>query len=342
MKPFLAFISLFIIVLNVYSQKNWQEYSEETIVMGTTFEVKAISSTFDSAYTSVKMAINEARRIDTLLSHHLSNSETSLINNYASQHPVIVSREVINLIQRTKKISDITHGAFDISFAVMSRFWHFNSQMKELPNPDSVAYYKKLINYKDILINSDSCTVRFRQPGMKIGFGGIGQGYAAECCRKIMQKYGIRCGYVNVSGDIRFWGIRPDGKLWRVALVSPDNTKDVIAWLDLTDAAVVTSGDYEQYVMIGGKRYTHIFDPRTGYPADGMRSVAIISPDTEVADGLSTGTFVLGEKDGLALINTLKNINCVIVTNDNRIITSDKLKINFTPVKNIDLFNKKH
>jgi FAD:protein FMN transferase len=335
------FLSLFLLsCIIANSQEKWQEYTEKTLVMGMAFEVKAISSNYDSAYHAVQLAVSEARRIDTLLSTYIPNSEASIINKLASKGPVKVSSEVINLIERTQKISKLTNGAFDISFAVLSRFWKFNNSMKELPNADTIAFYRKLINYKDIIINRDSGTVMFAKSGMKINFGGIGQGYAAECCKKVMQKAGIHCGYVNVSGDIRFWGIRPDGKLWRVALVSPNNKNEVIAWLDITDAAVVTSGDYEQFTMIGGKRYTHIFDPRTGYPADGMRSVAIICPDTEIADGLSTGTFVLGEKDGLNLINSLKNIHCVIVTNDNRIVTSSKLKINLTPVNDIHLFNK--
>jgi thiamine biosynthesis lipoprotein len=336
----LAIVLLISTYVNIFSQNQWKEYSEQAIVMGMAFEVKAISSDYDSAYRAVKLAINEARRVDTLLSHYLPQSETSRINKYASMGPVKVSDEVIDLIIRTKKISKLTNGAFDISFAALSPFWKFDGSMKSLPNSDTIEHYRQLIDYQSIIVNRDSGTVQFAKKGMRIGFGGIGQGYAAERCKKVMQQAGIRCGYVNVSGDIRFWGVRPDGKLWRVALVSPDNKKEVIAWLDITDAAVVTSGDYEQFAMIGGKRYTHIFDPRTGYPANKVRSVVIICPDTEVADGLSTGTFVLGETDGLKLINSLKNIHCVIVTNDNRIVTSSKLKLNFTQVSDAHLFNK--
>jgi len=324
----------------VQAQNEFQEYSEKVIVMGMAFEAKAISTDYDSAYNAVQIAIQEARRIDTLLSNFLPQSQVSMINKYASQRPVEVSAELIQLIQRSKKISQITDGAFDISFTVLSPFWKFDNSMKALPNTDSIAFYRNLINYNNILVDTKLNTVQFAKPGMRISFGGIGQGYAAEQCKKMMQKAGIKCGYVNVSGDIRFWGTRPVGKLWRVALVSPDNKKEVIAWLDITDASVVTSGDYEQFVFIDGKRYTHIFDPRTGYPANTMRSVAIICPDTEVADGLSTGTFVLGETKGLELINGLKNIECLMVTNDNRIVTSDGLKINFTPVNDVNLYNK--
>ncbi len=336
-----ALIVLFAsIVGSVQAQNSWEEYTEKAIVMGMAFEVKAISSDYDSAYNSVQLALDEIRRIDTLLSNYIPQSEASRINKYAFEKPVKVSAEVINLIKRSQKISKITNGAFDISFAALRPLWKFDSTMKALPNPDTVEHYRELIDYTNIIIDSDSNTVRFAKQGMRISFGGIGQGYAAEQCKKTMQAAGIKCGYVNVSGDIRFWGVRPDGTLWRVALVSPDNKKEVIAWLDITDAAVVTSGDYEQFATINGKRYTHIFDPRTGYPANTMRSVAIICPDTEIADGLSTGTFVLGEIDGLKLINSLKNIQCVMVTNDNRIVTSDGLKINLTPVNNAHLFNK--
>lgn len=327
-------------ILSVNAQPESHEYSETAIIMGMSFEAKAISESYDSAYYAVQLAINEARRLDTLLSNYLPQSQVSEINKFASERPVEVSSELVQLILRSKKISQITDGAFDISFAVLSRFWRFDNSMKELPNPDTIAFYKTLINYKDIIVDTKLNTIQFAKPGMRISFGGIGQGYAAEQCKKMMQNAGIKCGYVNVSGDIRFWGTRQGGKLWRVALVSPDNKKEVIAWLDITDASVVTSGDYEQFAYINGKRYTHIFDPRTGYPANTMRSVAIICPDTEVADGLSTGTFVLGETKGLELINNLKNIECLIVTNDNRIITSDGLKINFTPVSNVNLYNK--
>jgi thiamine biosynthesis lipoprotein len=336
----LPLLLLFVGLALANAQNEDEGYTEKAIIMGMAFEVKAVSNDYGRAYKAVKLAINEARRIDTLLSTYLPQSEASQINKYASIKPVQVSSEIIQLILRSKKISRITNGAFDISYAVLSPFWRYDSTMKVLPNPDTIKHYQKLIGYENIIIDIEKNTIKFAKPGMRIGFGGIGQGYAAEQCKKVMQNAGIKCGYVNVSGDIRFWGTRPDGKLWRVAFVSPDNKKEVIAWLDITDASVVTSGDYEQFAIIDGKRYTHIFDPRTGYPANTMRSVAIISPDTEVADGLSTGTFVLGETKGLELINNLKNIECLMVTNDNRIVTSEGLKINFTPVNGVSLYNK--
>jgi thiamine biosynthesis lipoprotein len=137
--------------------------------------------------------------------------------------------------------------------------------MRTLPNPDTLAKYRSLVNYKDIEVNTDSSTIFLKYKGMQIGFGGIGQGYAANRCKKVMLDYGIKCGYVDVSGDITFWGKPADGSLWKVAIGSPVKRNEAVAWIELTDMAIVTSGDYEQYTIIDGKQYTHIIDPRTGY-----------------------------------------------------------------------------
>ena len=163
---------------------------------------------------------------------------------------------------------------------------------------------------------------------MKIGFGGIGKGYAADRAKQLLLNAGVIGGIINASGDINTWGKQPDGKDWMVAIVNPLNKSKVFSWLPVNNSSVVTSGNYERYVKFNNELYSHIIDPRTGYPSTGILSVTIFCPNAELADALATSVFVMGVKTGLNFINQLKGIECIIVDAQNKIITSNNLKLN--------------
>ena len=233
-------------------------------------------------------------------------------------------------MERAIKISKLTSGAFDISYASMDKIWKFDGSMKEMPSEDAIKKSVEKVGYQNIILNPKDTTIFLKNKGMKLGLGGIGQGYIADKIKVLLQVKGCKSGLVNVSGDINTWGKQPDNNSWTVGIVNPMNKNKVFATFPLDDSAVETSGSYEKYVTFNGKRYSHIIDPRTGYPASGIVSVSVFAKQTEIADALATGIFVLGVEVGLDLINQLNGIGCIIVDDKGVIHTS----------KNIDI--KKH
>lgn len=301
--------------------------------MGSRFEVTAVSEDDSLAWRAIHGAIKETLRIEKLISEWDSASQTTAINNHAGIEPVKVDKELYDLINRSIKVSKLTEGAFDISFAPMRKVWRLNGSMKELPSATQIELAKSKIGYAKIILNPELQTVFLKEQGMKLGFGGIGQGYVANRCKLLMQNMGIKSGLINVSGDIITWGKQPDGKDWRIGIADPRNKTSVISWLSVSDISVVTSGGYEKFVMINGKRYGHIIDPRTGYPSEGVGSVTIVSPDAELSDALATGVFVLGVEKGLNLINQLRGVECLIIDDGGKMFTSKNMKLNFEETK---------
>ena len=305
------------------------EYSRVLILMGTRFEITAISDSEENSKKAVNAGIREISRIESLISSWDENSQTSSINRKAGKEPVKVDKELFDLIYRSQKISNLTQGAFDISFASIEKLWKFDGSMTQLPSPEEIERSVRYIDFRNIILDKDNSTVFLKNEGMRIGFGAIGKGYAANRARKVMEEMGIEHGVVNAAGDLTAWGTQGNGEPWKVGISKPDDLKTVIDWLTVSDNAVVTSGDYEKFVELEGRRYSHIIDPRTGYPTTGIKSVTIICPDAELADGLATSVFVMGPEKGLALINLLKGIECLIITDDNKLITSQLLDLNY-------------
>jgi thiamine biosynthesis lipoprotein len=299
------------------------------LLMGSRFEVTAVSENDTLSWKAINAAIDETRRIEKLISEWDSASQTTTINRNAGIKPVKVDKELYNLIYRSIKISKLTGGAFDITFAPLLKIWKLDGSMKSPPAQKDIDAVKSKIGYDKIILNASEQTIFLREKGMKMGFGGIGQGYVANCCKTVMKAMGIQSGLVNVSGDIITWGQQPDGKDWQVGIVDPNNKAAMISWLSASNMSVVTSGNYEKFVMIGGKRYGHILDPRTGYPAQGVGSVTIMSPDAEVCDALATGIYVIGIEKGLQLINGLKGIECLIIDDQGKLHPSASMKLNF-------------
>lgn len=298
-------------------------------LMGSRFEISAVSENDSLARKGIDVAIQEIGRIEKLISSWDANSETSEINRNAGNQPVPVNRELFDLIYRCKKVSEITDGAFDISFASMEHVWKFDRSVQEMPPPDTVAAFVSKVNYRNIILDENKSTVFLKEQGMKIGFGGIGKGYAANRARAVMKKMGIDSGVVNAGGDLTAWGKQEDSSLWKIGIADPKDKTRIFAWLTIQDMAVVTSGDYEKYFISDGIRYSHIVNPKTGYPVSGIKSVTIVCPDAELADALATGVFVSGDKKGLELINKLKGIECLIINSKDEIITSKNLQLQY-------------
>ena len=295
--------------------------------MGSRFDISVVAENETKGKEYINLATNEIKRIEKLISSWDDKSQTSLINMNAGIASVKVDKELFQLIQRSLKISKLTLGAFDISYASMDRIWKFDGSMIEMPSEESSIRSVERVGYSNIILAENDQSVFLKLKGMKIGFGAIGKGYAADRAKELLQKRGVKAGIINASGDLNAWGKQPDGKDWMVAIVNPLNKEKVFSWLPVENSAVVTSGNYEKYVKINGELYSHIIDPRTGYPSKGILSVSILTKSAELADALATSVFVMGVETGLDFINQLKGVECIIVNADNKVITSKNIEL---------------
>ncbi|WP_103071294.1 FAD:protein FMN transferase [Aquimarina sediminis] len=295
--------------------------------MGSRFDITVVANNSTSANQYIDLAIGEIQRIEKLISSWDKNSQTSLINTNAGITPVEVDTELFDLIYRAVQISRLTDGAFDISYASMDRIWKFDNSMTEMPAKEEVKASVAKVGYQNIVLNKEKSTVYLAQKGMKIGFGAIGKGYAADKAKKLLISKGVVAGIINASGDMNTWGKQPDKSEWKVAITNPLNKNSAFALLPVVNKAVVTSGSYEKYVILDGKRYSHIIDPRTGYPSTGIISATVFAPKAELADALATSIFVMGIEIGLNRINQLKEVECIIVDDQGDIHTSNNIKI---------------
>ncbi|WP_298487284.1 FAD:protein FMN transferase [uncultured Maribacter sp.] len=324
MKKALYFFIFFACII-VYGQ---EPYKQTMKLMGSRFDITVVAKDSLEASYFITLAVNEITRIEKLISSWDKNSETTLVNKNAGIAPIKVSNELYELIERSLKISKLTDGAFDISYASMDKIWQFNGTMTQMPKAKQIKQSVAKVGYKNIILNKEESTVYLKQKGMKIGFGAIGKGYAADKAKALLVKKGVISGIINASGDMNTWGKQPNGEEWKVAITNPMDKNKAFALLPITNGAVVTSGNYEKFVMLNGKRYTHIIDPRTGYPSSGIISVTIFAPKAELADALATSVFVMGKEVGLNRINQLPNIECVIVDDIGEVTTSKNIKIN--------------
>ncbi len=305
-----------------------QLFKQQAKLMGNQFELSVVAGNAHWADSVIQAGINEIRRIEQLLTTFRDDSETNLINKCAGIVPVKVSRETFDLIERAQRISGVTQGAFDLSYgSVDKRLWNFDTTATTLPDKQTALKMVRLINYRNIVLNKEYCTVFLKEKGMRIGFGGIGKGYAAEKAKEVMKKMGATSGVVNASGDLTTWGYQPNGKPWTIGIVNPNAANTVLSYMTVTDMAVATSGNYEKYIMIDGKKYSHTINPKTGLPVTGIKSVTIIAPNAEIADAMATPVTIMGIEAGLFMINQMKDIEAVLIDDNDRIYTSKNIHI---------------
>jgi FAD:protein FMN transferase len=296
-------------------------------LMGNHFELSVIAQDEAWAQECIDAGVGEIQRIEKLLTTFSEDSETNLINRQAGIAPVQVSRETYDIIDRSLRISRLTQGAFDITYgSVDKRLWNFDTRMQSLPDEETAKQMVRLINYRKVILDEKHSTVFLREQGMRIGFGGIGKGYAAERAKQVMLERGVENGIVNASGDLTVWGFQPDGQPWTIGIVNPNQAGQVFSYMQVVNMALATSGNYEKYVVIGGRRYSHTINPRTGLPVTGVKSVTILCPNAEIADAMATPVMIMGIRAGLDMINQIKDIEAIIVDDEDRIYTSQNIR----------------
>ena len=318
---------LLLFSLSTFAQEN---FKRTLILMGSRFDITVVASNEKEGNKYIDSAIFEIARIEKLISSWDVNSETSLINKLSGIKPIKVDKELFDLIERSIAISTLTNGAFDISYASMDRIWNYDGTMREMPSEEKISSSIKKVGYQNIIIDKEAQTVFLKLKGMKIGFGAIGKGYAADKAKALLIEKGVKAGIINASGDLNAWGKQANGRDWMVAITNPLNKNKVFSWLPINDSAIVTSGNYEKFISFNGIRYSHIIDPRTGYPSTGIISTSIMTSNAELADAISTSVFVMGVETGLDFINQLKGVDCIIIDEQNKIHTSNNVKLSNT------------
>jgi thiamine biosynthesis lipoprotein len=305
-----------------------QKYSQSLKLMGNSFTITVVAQNEKTANTNINLAIAEIRRIETLLTTYKKDSQTNLINDNAGIQPVKVDQEVFNLIERCIGISKITQGAFDISYGSIDKsLWNFDKTMTKLPDTVTALKMVHLIDYRNIILNKENTTVFLKKEGMRIGFGGIGKGYAAEMAKQLLIKHNVKSGIINASGDLSAWGFQPNGKKWTIGVADPESPAAAFSFMEISNKAVATSGNYEKFVTIDGKKYSHTIDPKTGLPITGIKSVTIIASNAEFADAMATPIAVMGIKAGLYLIDQIPDLYCIIIDDNNKIYTSKNINL---------------
>lgn len=317
-------IGLLLLTVNSFGQI---AHKRKLSMLGSPFEVTAIANDTVKANEYIDLAVAEVKRIENLISDWIPTTQISEVNRNAGIKPVKVDAEVFDLVARSIIISEITSGAFDISYASMDKIWKFDGSMKVMPTEEAIKKSVAKIGYKNIILHKKEQTIFLKLEGMKLGLGGIGQGFIADKVKELLAAKGCTSGLINVSGDINAWGKQPDGKPWTVGIVNPLNKNKIFATFPLENSSVETSGNYEKFVVFNGIRYSHIIDTRTGYPTTGVASVSVFAKQTEIADALATGIFVLGVEVGLDLVNQLKGIECIIVDDKGKIHSSKGIDI---------------
>lgn len=330
MKKFL-FLGVLLFTISSFGQII---HKRKLYMMTSPFEMTVVAKDTIEGNEFIDAAIAEVSRIENLVSDWKPETQISHVNQNAGIKPVKVDDEIFQLIQRAIKVSKLTDGAFDISYASMDKIWKFDGSMKEMPTPEAIKKSVEKVGYQKIILDEKEKTVFLRDKGMKLGLGGIAQGFIADKIKTLLVSKGCTSGIANVSGDICAWGKQPDGKPWTVGIVNPMNKTKVFATFPLEDSAVETSGTYERYVVFNGIRYSHIINPKTGYPAQGIVSVTTFAKQTEMADVLAKGVFLFGVDAGLNFINQLKGIECIIVDDKGKIYTSNGIHL-----EKMDLFS---
>jgi thiamine biosynthesis lipoprotein ApbE/Na+-translocating ferredoxin:NAD+ oxidoreductase RnfG subunit len=296
--------------------------TERHLLMGTIAEITAYGDNIETVRNAINLAFSEINRLDNLMSTYKEESEMSRVNREATKGPTTCDDELLNIIEDSLRYSALTDGAFDITVGPLMKLWQFRKSKGVNGRPNGHAFFVSqeelnavmpAVSYKNIVIFPRKKRISFKNPHTQLDLGGIGKGYAVDRAFDVLKKNGITSACINFGGNIRVMGSPPGRGGWKIAVQHPRQKDAVLGYLELTNGAISTSGDYEKFLTINGKRYSHIIDPRNGKPVEGMMSVTLLAKTATQADVLSTSVFVMNLKEGLKLIEKLGGIEAILI-----------------------------
>jgi FAD:protein FMN transferase len=298
------------------ARAEWVERTQDGI-MGTRIRIELWAEEREAGEAAIEAVLEEMRRIDREMSTYKPTSEVSRVNAQAARGPVKIGAELYSLLETALGYSELTDGAFDITYASVGYLYDFRKRVR--PDDQQIEAALPGINFRHIRLDAKARTVSFARPGVRIDLGGIGKGHAVDRGIEVLERRGIRHALVTAGGDSRIVGDR-FGKPWVIGIRHPDRKDEVIARIPLEDAAISTSGDYERYFDEGGERYHHIINPRSGHSASQVRSATILGATATQTDGLSKTAFVLGPKQALEIYERIEGIDAVLVTPEGKVL----------------------
>jgi len=308
LKRLLTGAALLSAILMTPVQAEW--YQEFQSIMGTRISVELWHDDPATAKQCKEAVFEEMHRIDALMSPYKEDSQLARINREASQHAVKISPELYRLIEQSLKISELSNGAFDITFASVGYLYDYRERVR--PSEDEIQKRLGAIDFHHIVLNPEDQSIQFDSPGVRIDLGGIAKGYAVDNGVRILRNCDVSNGLVSAGGDSRIIGDKR-GRPWMMGIQHPRKKPGVAVGLPLSDTAISTSGDYERYFDEDGQRHHHIISPSTGKSASGVISASVIGPEAISTDALSTTVFILGTEKGLALIEKLPAFDAIII-----------------------------
>ena len=320
-----------------------QIYTRDQFLMGSAFSLGVVAASEALAGEWLALGVQEIQRLEAMLTEFKPESETSRLNREAGKKPVKVAAECFALLQRSLAISRLSQGAFDITVKPLKKLYRFQREAFLFPSREEIDAALSKVGYDKIELAPEQGTVFFREPELQISFAAIGKGYASDRVRQLWQQAGVPGGYVNASGDLSAFGTKPDGSTWKVGIADPreqtaapkelpdsqnesHSPRPTLFYAPLTQGAAATSGDYEQYFVFEGIRYSHNIDPRTGLPLSSLKSVTVFSPSAELSDALATAVYVKGVQEGIQFVDQLPQTHCILVDQQDEIIFSSNLR----------------
>ncbi|MDR4508327.1 MAG: FAD:protein FMN transferase [Candidatus Brocadiaceae bacterium] len=305
-----------------------KQLKESRLIMGTFAEITIYSSEEILVGTGIDKALDEMERIDSILSNYKKESKLSKLNDEAAKTPVACEGALLDVIEQAQFYSELSNGAFDITIAPMVSLWGFFHEKGHIPPEEDREKLLSAVSYKNVVIHKqgyteNSAIVSFKNERTKIDPGAIGKGYAVDRALDVVRKFDINNACINLGGNIYVLGTPPGKNAWKIGVQHPRNKNKILGYLELSNEATATSGDYERFFEIDGKRYSHIIDPRTGKPVEGTIAVTVIAPTGTEVDALSTGVFVLGSKEGIKLVKKIPGVDAMIAHEKNGEIVID-------------------
>jgi thiamine biosynthesis lipoprotein len=287
------------------------ETREYRYLMGTSMQVKAIGADESARRAAISEAFAAMAEVDRLMSNYRSDSELSHLNQEAARGPVVVSEPLWRVIEAAQRVSAMSEGAFDVTVGPLVRLWGFRDKTPHLPSPTELESVRPLVGYRGLTLDATHHTVQFARPGMEIDLGGIAKGFAVEIAADVLRRLGLT-GLIDAGGNQYMLGTPPGKTLWTVGIKDPDATDRLIGVVDIHAGSVSTSADYANFLVASGRTYGHLLDPRTLQPSIASLSATIVSEDGTLADAMSKAAFILGPKQGLALIDATPGMAGVI------------------------------
>lgn len=332
----LLLLTLSITVLSGCSSSNSnikEPISHTEVVMGTVCTIQI----FDSKDNSIlDKAFDRLKDLENKVSINKEGTELDKVNEMSGKEAVVVGKETFTIVESGLYYSKISNDTFDITIGPIVKLWGIGSENARVPSEEEIIEKKSLINYNDIVLDSEKNSIFLKKPNMIIDLGGIAKGYAADEMKRLLVDNGVKSAMINLGGNLFILGNKPNGDQWKIGIQDPNGSStNTVGNILVNDKSVVTSGTYERFLEVDGKVYHHILDPKTGYPYENdLLSATIISDTSLAGDGLSTSAFALGREKGLEFINSLENIEAIFITKDNEVYLTNGLKDEFKLTNN--------